>query len=59
MLCALLMPVPAWAAHTGAIGRNGYSAGDAATFVVVAAGLWLAQRAMRRRHRRADRPHQD
>lgn len=41
---------PALAAHSGAAPeRSGFALSDLAMFVVAAAGLWLAQRAMRRR----------
>ena len=51
LLAALALPLPAIAAHTGAIGRNGYSPGDAASFVVAGGALWFVRRAMRRRRR--------
>jgi hypothetical protein len=49
LAAALAWPLPALAAHGGAIGRNGYSPGDAASFVVAALALWFVRRALRRR----------
>lgn len=48
----LLMPLPALAAHTGvAAERTGFAPSDVALFLVAAAGLWIARRALRARRR--------
>jgi uncharacterized membrane protein YdjX (TVP38/TMEM64 family) len=46
------MPAPALAAHTGAVGPStGFALSDVALFVVAAAGLWFARRALRARRK--------
>jgi hypothetical protein len=49
----LLLPAPALAAaHTGvAAERTGFAPSDVALFVVAAAGLWFARRALRARRK--------
>ncbi|TKD50036.1 hypothetical protein [Sphingomonas baiyangensis] len=58
-LILLALSAPAHAAHTGIVRRNGYGWSDVAIFVIVAGGLLLAQAAMRRRARRAERERRD
>lgn len=55
----ILFAAPGFAAHTGVTRRNGFSLSDAAIFGIVVGGLWLAQRAMRRRHRKPDDRRED
>ena len=48
----LLTPLPALAAHTGvAAERTGFAPSDVALFLVAAAGLWIARRALRARRK--------
>jgi hypothetical protein len=54
-IALLLLAVP----HSGiAHPRTGPAASDIALFVMAAAGLWFAQRQLKRRKRKAP-PHQD
>ncbi|MCC2975240.1 hypothetical protein LK533_00955 [Sphingomonas sp. PL-96] len=49
---ALILPTPAFAAHTGVVGpSSGFAVSDVALFLVAVAGLWLARRALRARRR--------
>jgi hypothetical protein len=50
---ALLLAVPAAAAppHSGQVIDDGFEPSDVALFAVAAAGVWLAQRSMRKRAR--------
>lgn len=50
-IVALLLALPAFAAHTGITRRNGYSWSDVAIFAIVMVTLILARRALRRRFR--------
>ncbi|PKP94528.1 MAG: hypothetical protein CVT77_02285 [Alphaproteobacteria bacterium HGW-Alphaproteobacteria-16] len=50
----LLLAAPAFAAHSGEVSRrNMPELSDLALAAMAASGLWLAQRAMRRRKRNA------
>jgi hypothetical protein len=52
LLPLLLLPTPALAAHSGvAAERTGFAPSDVALFVVAAAGLWFARRALRARRK--------